>query len=199
MNNKNILRQLRIGLLILLAAGFVTLAQAQKIGWKKGWDQERVLAFAKGDRPDPETYLKKCYIKKHLKAFSKKAGGSSYFVTQGSLVKYGCDPAGRTDGQFVLPYSKAEALLAETGGSIPEIEKSLGIPAGAWGPPEVLLLLVIPNPESLHVRIPSGNESGANEFWIPGGFTSGGEPEAVMDAIPKKDFWTILIDPCPEQ
>ena len=32
-----------------------------------------------------------------------------------------------------------------------------------------------------NLRIPSGNEGGANDQWIPGGFTSGGVPEAVVD------------------
>ena len=37
----------------------------------------------------------------------------------------------------------------------------------------------------LHIRIPSGNEAGANSWWVPGGSTSGGVPEAVSDLIPK--------------
>jgi hypothetical protein len=38
------------------------------------------------------------------------------------------------------------------------------------------------------LRLPSGNEGGANENWIPGGFTLSGTAEAVMDftdSIPK--------------
>lgn len=31
------------------------------------------------------------------------------------------------------------------------------------------------------LRIPSGNEGGANSQWVPGGFTAGGVPEAVVD------------------
>ena len=29
--------------------------------------------------------------------------------------------------------------------------------------------------------MPIGNENGANEFWLPGGNTSGGYNEAVLD------------------
>jgi len=37
-------------------------------------------------------------------------------------------------------------------------------------------------PENMDkLRIPSGNEGGANGQWIPGGYTSGGVPEAVLD------------------
>jgi len=32
-----------------------------------------------------------------------------------------------------------------------------------------------------NIRIPSGNEAGANNQWVPGGYTNGGVPEAVMD------------------
>jgi len=34
------------------------------------------------------------------------------------------------------------------------------------------------------LRMPSGNEFGANEKWIPGGKTSGGILEATVDQIP---------------
>lgn len=35
----------------------------------------------------------------------------------------------------------------------------------------------------LNIRIPSGNETGANSLWFPGGFTSGGIAEAITDTI----------------
>ena len=35
--------------------------------------------------------------------------------------------------------------------------------------------------------MPSGNEGGANDFWVPGGKTSGGVPEAVIDQPPAGD------------
>ena len=40
----------------------------------------------------------------------------------------------------------------------------------------------IPNPRELNLRMPSGNEAGANEFWIPGGKLPTGNLEAVIDA-----------------
>ncbi|EIM0423644.1 hypothetical protein LMN50_001581 [Listeria monocytogenes] len=37
--------------------------------------------------------------------------------------------------------------------------------------------------------MPSGNESGAWQgFWEPGGFTSGGIPEAVVDTIKRMNI-----------
>lgn len=39
------------------------------------------------------------------------------------------------------------------------------------------------------MRVPSGNESGAwQSFWEPGGFTSGGIPEAVVDTIKRMNI-----------
>ena len=32
--------------------------------------------------------------------------------------------------------------------------------------------------------MPDGNELGANEQWIPGGYTGGGIPEATIDQVP---------------
>jgi hypothetical protein len=36
--------------------------------------------------------------------------------------------------------------------------------------------------------MPSGNELGANGHWKPGGFTSGGIKEAVIDPAPKGTY-----------
>ena len=42
-----------------------------------------------------------------------------------------------------------------------------------------------PDPSTyLNLRIPSGNEAGANSHWVPGGKTDGGVPEAISDLIP---------------
>lgn len=38
-----------------------------------------------------------------------------------------------------------------------------------------------------NLRIPNGNESGANSFWIPGGYTSGGVPEAIVYYVPNNN------------
>eukprot|EP01084_Bolivina_argentea_P004351 8280_1 len=43
------------------------------------------------------------------------------------------------------------------------------------------------------MRMPSGNEIGANKEWIPGGYLPTGKPEAVIDAIPKNDVQLYKI------
>ncbi|GHU54030.1 hypothetical protein FACS1894132_07930 [Clostridia bacterium] len=60
---------------------------------------------------------------------------------------------------------------------------------------KIILILVNGNDisEPSNARIPSGNEGGANDFWIPGGYSSGGLPEAVIDQIPKNNYdWSYV-------
>lgn len=47
---------------------------------------------------------------------------------------------------------------------------------------DVLVRVDIPDPQELNLRIPSGNEAGANDYWIPRGRLPDGAPEAVIDA-----------------
>ena len=47
--------------------------------------------------------------------------------------------------------------------------------------------------KELHLRVPSGNEGGANELWLPRGYTSGGVPEEVIDQISKSDTIISII------
>ena len=54
-----------------------------------------------------------------------------------------------------------------------------------------LVRIDIPEPKSLNVRMPRGNELGANNKWIPGGKTSGGRPEAIIDNIPDGKYVEI--------
>ena len=74
------------------------------------------------------------------------------------------------------------------------VEDLLGIPRGGW-PGKKLSRIDIPNPSVHNQRLPSGNEGGANELWIPGGLTSGGKVEAVVDQIPSGSYTeTVVID-----
>ena len=101
---------------------------------------QSILVTPKGERPAPETYLSKKYIKNHLKKFRKSL---SIVTSVASFEKYmlHADLIGREDNTcFVMPKKFCDA-----------IEK----------------------------------EAGANEYWIPGGYTVGDTPEAVTDRIPK--------------
>lgn len=48
--------------------------------------------------------------------------------------------------------------------------------------------------DGLNLRMPSGNEVGANSHWIPGGYTDGGVPEAVTDLIPNISGNVIITE-----
>ncbi|MFO0478925.1 MAG: hypothetical protein ACK50L_09165 [Bacteroidota bacterium] len=82
-------------------------------------------------------------------------------------------------GTFVLPKAKADALIQQAGGDVNKLEDLLGLNRGDLGTKPYRI--DVNNPSGL--RMPSGNEPGANEFWIPGGKTSGGIIEATVDQI----------------
>jgi hypothetical protein len=84
------------------------------------------------------------------------------------------------------------ALLDKAHGEIAIIELELGIPAGLWKNNR-LVRIDIPKPKRLHIRIPSGNEMGANELWIPGGKLPNGYSETVIDPIPQGKYRETVV------
>lgn len=42
--------------------------------------------------------------------------------------------------------------------------------------------------------LPNRGTLGANDFWVPGGFTSGGTPEMVVNCVPRKEPFLISED-----
>lgn len=145
-----------------------------------------ILATPKGERPAPETYLSKSYIEKHLKKFSK---GLSIVTSVHSFEKYMlyADLIGREDSTcFVMPKNVCDAIEKEAGGNIAIWERKLSFDPGYFASQGGLVRIDILNFSDLHLRIPDGNEAGANEYWLPGGYTVGDTPEAVTDRIPKK-------------
>jgi hypothetical protein len=66
-------------------------------------------------------------------------------------------------------------------GDISVLEDALGYNPGSLAGKKIYMMH-IDNPK---VKIPSGNEGGANSLWRPGGLTHpGGQAEAVLDNIP---------------
>ena len=51
----------------------------------------------------------------------------------------------------------------------------------------------IATPRDFNVRMPSGNEMGANNLWLPGGRLPTGQLEAVVDQIPKGGYTESLL------
>ncbi|GHU54039.1 hypothetical protein FACS1894132_07970 [Clostridia bacterium] len=129
-----------------------------------------------GSRPDPSTYLNDDYINDHLKLFDD---GASKFISKIYDDKY----IGNGD-TFVIPKSVADDIIAECGDDIAKIEEKLGLNKGSLGDNPLRIDISEPS----NIRMPSGNEDGANDFWIPGGYSSGGLPEAVIDRVPPGSY-----------
>lgn len=151
---------------------------------------KEVQAMEKGTRPEPSTYLPQSYIDSHLDKFS---GGASYFAPKWALDAFGRDPVGRDDGQFVMTTKQVNEILLRTGGDMEMIETELGIPTGTWKGQE-MVIIEIEDPKSADLRIPSGNEEGANELWLVGGQLPTGHDEGVTDSIPKGEYKEFNIE-----
>jgi hypothetical protein len=61
--------------------------------------------------------------------------------------------------------------------------KRLGYPSGSLANGG-FTIVNIQNPKDYNMHIPSGNEHGANSEWIPGGYTSGGILEVILEHVP---------------
>lgn len=157
--------------------------------FKKGHSKNEVISIPKGIRPNPSNYLKWGYRHRHQRNFRR---GASFLTPKYILDKYGRATLGRQDGLFVMSKKQMDDLLQKANGQLTFIENALGIPAGLWNN-VVLLRIDIRRPKRLHLRIPSGNEIGANELWIPGGKLPNGYLESVVDPVPKGKYVETII------
>ena len=147
----------------------------------------RAKASPKGSRPDPVTYLGTDYVAEHLGRFED---GVVRFGSRKALAQYGTLGP---DGGFVMSKLELDDLLDEAKGDLRIIESRLGLDQGYLDGDDVMVIL-IEDPKPFNLRMPDGNEGGANEYWIPGGKTSGGVSEAVMDFSGKPPFLEINFD-----
>lgn len=163
---------------------------ADSIPYLSGWNKAKVVGMSKGSRPKPSEYLPEWYLKAHQDAFAE---GASYLVPKAILDKYGRAKLGRPDGQFVMTKLDMDWALANANGRMSDIETQLGIPAGAWAGKEIVRI-DIKNGTALNLRIPSGNEGGANDLWLPGGKLPTGFWEAVVDQITEGQYTETLLN-----
>ncbi|MEJ1089074.1 hypothetical protein WDU99_12195 [Microbacterium sp. Mu-80] len=153
-------------------------------GWKSDsdWTPDSVVSW-KGDAPDPSDYLDDDYITQHLDQF--KDGASRIYFSD-SLHQYG--PGQADNSTFVFPTSELQRVLDETGGDAHALADALGMKP-EWfhvdndlnKPLKDVEIRNFAPEELTNLRVPSGNEAGANENWIPGGYLPTGVPEAVID------------------
>lgn len=135
----------------------------------------RIQAMQKGQRPDPSTYMPADVVESQLSQFD---GGATRFMLKSNLDKYGV--AQKDGSAFIMTKAQADALVESAGGSARAMEEALGLPEGTLESGQ-LVRVDVPAPRDLGLRIPSGNEPGANELWIPGGKLPNGNLEAVAD------------------
>ncbi len=151
---------------------------------ESGLDQEKIndiILTNKGYRPDPETYLSQEYIDAHLELFSDGVVKISATTPIGQ--------AGPPGGTFVMPKFVADEIIREASGNVSKLERLLSLEPGTLGYYPVRL--DIAEPQGL--RMPNGNELGANEQWIPGGSARGGIPEATIDSPLQGEFVSAPI------
>ena len=146
---------------------------------------QEILATPKGERPDPSAYLDKKYIRRHLKEFRS---GVSFVMGLDNYVMFVVARKfiGREDNTcFVMPKTVCDDIAKAANGNLAVYEQALGFEPGYFQGHGGLVRIDVLDVADLHIRIPSGNEAGANAWWLPGGYTSGGVPEAISDLIPK--------------
>jgi hypothetical protein len=146
--------------------------------FKSGFSKEGILAIPKGSRPNPSTYLNQKYIDNHLMKFNGGVTKFSANTPTGSI--------GPPSGTFVMPKSQADALIQQANGDVSKLEDLLGLNRGDLGINPIRI--DVENPTGL--RMPDGNELGANTQWIPGGKTSGGINEATVNQIQSGSYKT---------
>ncbi|MDO5650023.1 MAG: hypothetical protein Q4G11_05405, partial [Gallicola sp.] len=140
---------------------------------------EKIKGVPKGQKPLPETYLSESYIDNHLDTF-KKSGAVKIMSGEPSGT------IGSKGGTFVLSGDELSEIIQNADGDLSKIESVLGLDKGYLGSNPVIVTVK----DSPSLRIPSGNELGAlPEYWEPGGYTSGGIKEAVINPI-KEGFYT---------
>ena len=167
-------------------------------GLDSGLTQSQIVKIVntpKGSRPDPSSYLSQEYIEAHLAQFDD---GVSVIQTEWAYKRYseinGFVGVPDDNSLFVMPKNYCDDVIERANGNISIIEKELGFPEGYFSDGGGLIRIDAPNTPELNIRIPSGNETGANIHWIPGGKTSGGVPEAITNTIPLKDTTITRID-----
>jgi hypothetical protein len=154
-----------------------------------------ITSIPKGSRPDPSTYLSQDYIDTHLAQFDD---GVSVIQTDWAYSRYsetnGFVGVPDDNTLFVMPKNYCDDVISGANGNISVIEKELGFPDGYFSDGGGLVRIDADNISGLNIRIPSGNETGANKLWIPGGKTSGGVPEAITNTIPLKDTTVTRLE-----
>jgi hypothetical protein len=181
--NLNGLQPSAVAKSVVKVNGIKSLDEVNAILEKEGLNQvkiDEILSMSKKSRPDPSTYLSPEYINKHLQTF----------MENGAVKIMPSEPVGTIGGRggtFVMSSDDLASIIKSANGNISEIETILGFDKGYLGNNPVIVKFTDPS----GLRIPQGNELGANDYWKPGGYTSGVIKEGVINPAPEGTY--ILI------
>ena len=88
----------------------------------------------------------------------------------------------RPDSGSYLPKSYIDKHLAQ-------FDELLGYDNGFFENADTMVRIDIIDPKKSNISIPNGNEVGANNNWLPGGYTSGGVPEGIVHNVPNNSSY----------
>lgn len=153
---------------------------------------KEIINTPHGQRPDPSTYMTESEIGAHLAKFDD---GAIRFTSKSKYDQYGT--YGTSDA-FVMPKSDFERVMKESKGDLRVVEQKLGLDKGYLSGSDTLIVYV-EKKDITGLKVPSGNEGGANSHWLPGGYTSGGVAEATMNFSNKPNVTVIEFETLKKQ
>ena len=133
-----------------------------------------IQSMPRGSRPAVETYMTAGQRAAHLAQFD---AGVVRVTSRTSLSKYGTLGP---QGGFVTSLTDFRAIVRESRGDLRVVERRLSLDPGTLSNKDTVIALV-DRKDAAGLRLPTGNEGGANTQWVPGGYTSNNTVEAVMD------------------
>lgn len=148
-----------------------------------------LYAVPKDLRPMPESYLTSEFMTAHTEKFVDGAARVDATVSFNSRYQRDIEaglPFGRPDAVFVSPEPLINKLYAT---DAPAVESTLGFKSGTFSSAGSMTRTYIYKPIEFGLRFARGTEGGANEWWVPGGYTfkttgGAGVPEMVTDHLP---------------
>lgn len=153
------------------------------------WEQVASSEPRWGERPNPEMLYSREYIETHIQNFEQ---GGSYLVSKDVYDARIADDIknpflGRPGELFISTTDEIDSALIKSNGNLAELEKIMGFDEGWFSKHGGVVRIDIKDPLSYEIRLPSGNEYGANAHFVPGGKTDGGALESVINNVPNED------------
>ena len=147
--------------------------------------RQMLINMEKETRLDPNDYISKEEIRRHIRIFEEEGVAKiiSYESLDNSKTKYS-GYIGPKEGQYATSEVIIEKVIKASDGDPRKLEKLLALDEGSLGENPVVI-----KPKKISfLEFPSGNEKGANDYWKPGGYRSGGIPEVVVNQFAPGEY-----------